>query len=325
MTSEDNSSGLLFTSWRLPDKRLQPYWDSIFIPDESRTKLLNYGKLALGEERVDPVRGGLSRLIVLAGEPGTGKSTTAIGLANTVAEISGEEAILLSANAEQFLSEMESRGPKTVKLGFDLIRVAASRQRVFVIIDEVEQLGFAREKVIGSGDPSDIVRGVDVLLRELDTLKEFSNVLVIATTNLTQVVDSALLSRADLKITFRLPDKATREIILGDTFAASNVRIDWNDLEDLASRSQGLSGRELRRCVWRAAILTGRQYTKLTHGDICLAIQDLLDERAIDQEKGGRHNAHMFRDQGYSRLQTNPRGHRNHRRNGHFRRPALAL
>ena len=49
-------------------------------------------------------------------------------------------------------------------------------------------------------EPSDSIRVVNCLLTQIDKLKSRGNVLVLATSNITEAIDVAFLDRADIKV-----------------------------------------------------------------------------------------------------------------------------
>ncbi len=73
-------------------------------------------------------------------------------------------------------------------------------------------------------EPSDAIRVVNALLTQLDTLHSYSNVLVLATSNLTAAIDDAFMDRADLKLYVGLPSASgatprqprNQSLIVGD-------------------------------------------------------------------------------------------------------------
>lgn len=69
---------------------------------------------------------------------------------------------------------------------------------VIVLIDEVESIAYARDSV-SSNEPSDSLRVVNAVLTQLDQLRNYSNVLVLTTSNLSESIDLAFVDRADLK------------------------------------------------------------------------------------------------------------------------------
>lgn len=54
-------------------------------------------------------------------------------------------------------------------------------------------------------DPSDSIKVVNAVLTQIDQLKRFPNVLVFATSNMTDTVDIAFVDRADIKQYLGLP------------------------------------------------------------------------------------------------------------------------
>ena len=57
---------------------------------------------------------------------------------------------------------------------------------------------------MNGSDPSDAIRVVNALLTQLDQLRKKTNVIIMATSNLTECIDFAFLSRADIYITLML-------------------------------------------------------------------------------------------------------------------------
>jgi hypothetical protein len=66
---------------------------------------------------------------------------------------------------------------------------------IVLLMDEVESLAATRQT--GGGEPADAVRAVNALLTQLDALRRRSNVVVLATSNLSGAVDP---DRADVRL-----------------------------------------------------------------------------------------------------------------------------
>lgn len=75
---------------------------------------------------------------------------------------------------------------------------------------QVESLAAARQAAISGSEPADAVRAVNALLTALDSLKTFSNVMVLTTSNLTAAIDIAFVDRADIKAYLGPPDLRVR-------------------------------------------------------------------------------------------------------------------
>lgn len=98
---------------------------------------------------------------------------------------------------------------------FENVRDMAQKCDLLVVmIDEVESLSASRTTAAAGAEPSDALRVVNALLTSIDTLRELPNVLVIATSNLTDRIDSAFLDRADVKQYIGLPNVGARYEIL---------------------------------------------------------------------------------------------------------------
>lgn len=54
-------------------------------------------------------------------------------------------------------------------------------------------------------EPSDSIRVVNAVLTQIDQIKCYSNVLILATSNMTQTIDLAFVDRADIKQYLGLP------------------------------------------------------------------------------------------------------------------------
>lgn len=155
-------------------------------------------------------------------------------------------------------------GKLVLKL-FASIKLVADHPQslVIILIDEIESIAYARESV-SANEPSDSLRVVNAVLTQLDQLRSYSNVLVLTTSNLTSTIDLAFIDRADLKQYVGEPnheaineiyDGAINELlrtgIIETEIDADGVEFRSPDsrkyLKDIAHKSEGLSGRTLRK------------------------------------------------------------------------------
>lgn len=93
---------------------------------------------------------------------------------------------------------------------FDGIREFAddSTNLIFVLIDEVESLAYDRQRN-SSSDPSDAIRVVNALLTQIDSIRKYPNVIILASSNVTEAMDNAFVDRADIKQYIGLPSECT--------------------------------------------------------------------------------------------------------------------
>jgi pachytene checkpoint protein 2 len=254
----------------LPDPAWQDRWDDIVVDPGIKSRLLGHALFCLTQ------RGGLSRvrlpvhgLSLLAGPPGTGKTTLVHGLAHTAALILRErqfapETLFAVVDPHAFPSEFLGESQRAVGRLFKetLPELAAEGKPVVVLVDEVEALAVTRHEASFATNPVDVHRATAAVLTGLDVLSaDNHNVLVVATTNEPSAIDAAFLSRVDLVETFELPGVVAVEHMLRSTLREVGTGIVACDeeLSMLAERCvrQGMDARQVRKAVLRAVVGNG--------------------------------------------------------------------
>ena len=207
----------------LPHGSLQGLWGSLIFDETLKTTLLDYAQSALlfSDKAVSSHVVTWNRMVLLYGPAGTGKTSLCRALAHKLAVRLGNRfpngTTLLEVHSHSLFSKWFSTSGKLVSALFQLVRDMVQdepQSLVCVLIDEVESLAMTRGGNSSSGDPSDAMRAVNSLLTSLDRLKSFPNVLVLATTNLTDSVDAAFIDRVDLKLQVGMPILEARYEIL---------------------------------------------------------------------------------------------------------------
>lgn len=128
--------------------------------------------------------------ILFYGAPGTGKTESARQVARLL------ERDLLSVNMEDLIDSHLGQTSKNIVALFDEIKNLPSR-KVVVLFDELDALVMNRTN---NNDLREMGRVTSTFLKELDSLS--SDILLIATTNLADSFDKALLRRFDARISF---------------------------------------------------------------------------------------------------------------------------
>ncbi len=195
---------------------------------------------------VKPPRG-----ILVYGAPGTGKTL----LAKAVATESQANFILVKG--PELLSKWVGESEKAVR---EVFKKARQTSPTIICFDEIDSIAPRRGMSSGGSHVTESV--VNQLLTEMDGLEELNDVVVIATTNRPDMLDTALLrpGRFDRIILAPVPDEKTRLEIL--KVHTKGMPLKSVKIEDIAAKTEGYVGADLEAVCREAAMLALRKDIK---------------------------------------------------------------
>ena len=221
--------------------------------------------------RYTDLGGKIPKGALLVGPPGTGKTL----LAKAVA---GEAGVpFFSMSGSDFVEMFVGVGASRVR---DLFRQAKEKSPSIIFIDEIDAVGRARSKNPSMGGNDERENTLNALLTEMDGFGTNSGVIILAATNLADMLDSALLraGRFDRQISVDLPDLPERKEIFLVHLRKVKTSPDL-DIDFLSRQTPGFSGADIANVCNEAALIAAR------HNKKSVGKQDFLD--AVDRIIGG--------------------------------------
>ena len=131
--------------------------------------------------------------IILQGNSGCGKTTTAKAIANAIGKP------ILTLNLSNIVCSRIGETSQNIKQVFD----KAGRDKAVLFLDEFDQIGKARGN--DDKDVGEMRRLVNTIIQLIDYFPK--NALLICATNHPEIIDIALMRRFQLRINFEMPSK----------------------------------------------------------------------------------------------------------------------
>ncbi len=188
--------------------------------------------------------------VLLYGPPGTGKTLLAKAVANEA------ESNFISIKGPELLNKFVGESEKGVREVFSKARENAP---TIVFFDEIDSI--ATERGGNTNDSGVGERVVSQLLTELDGLESLEDVVVIATTNRPDLIDSALLrpGRLDRHVHVPVPDEGARRKIL-EVHTRNKPLADDVDLDAIARKTEGYVGADIEAVTREASMNASREF-----------------------------------------------------------------
>jgi transitional endoplasmic reticulum ATPase len=207
----------------------------IALPQAVRGELASLIRLIVAPDAGEALGVSAPAGAILHGPPGVGKTL----IARAVAAESGRPALAFSG-----ASLTSTWVGESTQLIRDAFRQARSRAPSVLILDELETIAPSRDAALAGGAAgADAAQRVTQLLQEIEgTGGPQRGVFIIGATNHLEAVDPAVRSRLAYHVAVPLPDTGARAAILRAHFPRQTD----TSPEEIASLTEGLSGRDLR-------------------------------------------------------------------------------
>ncbi len=217
--------------------------------EEEKDELKEIVDFLKGPQKYISLGARIPKGVLLVGPPGTGKTL----LAKAVAGEAGVQ--FLSISGSDFVELYVGVGASRVRDLFDQAKKLAPS---IIFIDEIDAVGRQRGAGMGGGH-DEREQTLNQLLVEMDGFTTNEGVIIMAATNRSDILDSALLrpGRFDRQIYVGLPDIKGREAIL-HVHARGKVLSDDVDLASIAKGTPGFTGADLENLLNEAALLAAR-------------------------------------------------------------------
>ena len=231
-----------------PDKKKVTFKDVAGneVAKQDLTEIVDFLK---NPKKYEKLGAKIPRGVLLAGEPGTGKTLMARAVA-------GEADVpFFSISGSEFAEMFVGVGASRVR---DLFSKAKKNAPSIIFIDEIDAVAHKRDARGGAGREDE--QTLNQILVEMDGFDNDSGVIVMAATNRVDMLDKALLrpGRFDRHVNVTLPERKDRLEILKVHFKGKPVEENV-DLESLAKKTAGSSGADLANIANEAAITAARE------------------------------------------------------------------
>jgi len=215
--------------------------------DEAKEEVTELVEFLKNPKRFQRLGGRIPRGVLLSGPPGCGKTLLAKAIA-------GEADVpFFSISGSDFVEMFVGVGASRVR---DLFKQAKENSPCIIFLDEIDAVGRRRGGGFSTGGHDEREQTLNAILVEMDGFEAADQVIVIAATNRSDVLDPALTrpGRFDRQVTVSLPDLNGRRQIL--EVHAKKVKLGPDvDLERLARGTPMFSGADLAAIINEAAII----------------------------------------------------------------------
>ena len=215
--------------------------------DEAKEEVLEIVEFLKNPKKFQRLGGRIPRGVLMVGPPGCGKTLLAKAIAGEA------DAPFFSISGSDFVEMFVGVGASRVR---DLFQQAKENSPCIIFLDEIDAVGRRRGSGFSSGGHDEREQTLNAILVEMDGFEQTDQVIVIAATNRSDVLDPALTrpGRFDRQVHVSLPDLEGRLKIL-EVHSKEITLCPEVDLERVARGTPMFSGADLAALINEAAIL----------------------------------------------------------------------
>ncbi|XP_070180841.1 spastin-like isoform X2 [Littorina saxatilis] len=184
-----------------------------------------------------------ARGLLLFGPPGNGKTMLAKAVANE------SNSVFFNISASSLTSKWVGEGEKLVRT---LFVAARQLQPAIVFIDEIDSLLSERRE--GENEASRRLKTEFLVQFDGVSSSPEDRILIMGATNRPQELDDAVLRRFPKRVYVTIPDHGTRMAMLNYLLTKQGCNLVQNDLNHLATLTEGYSGSDLTALAKDAAL-----------------------------------------------------------------------
>ena len=249
-------------------KNMKVRFSDVAGADEEKQELQEIVEFLKNPKKFQDIGARIPHGVLLVGPPGTGKTLFAKAVA-------GEANVpFFSISGSDFVEMFVGVGASRVR---DMFEQAKKCMPCIVFIDEIDAVGRQRGAGLGGGN-DEREQTLNQLLVQMDGFESNINIIVMAATNRSDILDPALMrpGRFDRQIYVNIPDVKGREEIFKVHARNKPLATDVN-FKSLARLTSGFTGADIENLLNEAAILAARENHKLINmHDISEAIDKVI-------------------------------------------------
>lgn len=218
-------------------------------------------------------------LVILAGDAGTGKTASAIAIADAMVRDLGKEGFFLKLSTRVRGEGLHGEMGQLVNNAFQELKAQAGKKRIaFLLIDEADAIASTRSTTQMHQEEK---AAVNTLIQKIDEIRDLKGrAIVFMSTNRLHFIDEAIVRRAAVTLEFERPNDEERSALFSQDLAG--VGLSAEEIDQLvkltgpdSNDGLGFSFSDLRLKVIPEAIAKCYPNEPLSFQVILEAVQDI--------------------------------------------------